>query len=386
MSVEYRLGHTDHLKVEDFLAQKPSGVGAIALHATAAKHQTAAAEAAVEAGVSVTYDPRTERLALPGYGMEKIPGHRGDPYDLAVLAAHPEQRQRLVNEVVDAHPDVATVITPPSFFVAEPRTAFLNLALAETTRQYTDRPVRPMITFASKVTEGLVREIAEEYARAGFGAVDVRFSPLGGENDGIRKIKAVFKHLDAFKGVGLEVTLGQSGNVGQAAVALGHADHYSVGVGQLEHVDHARIVQQQSKPPVLDENGKKKKSGGAWEGIYLPGLALTVSKAVGTALLGHTDIRTRIGCRLGSCASSVMGPLDDHRSHYLHSRAAEMDRILSQPPAWRSKAEIDRLARAIELRKLINKKYLRDGDAQLKTRTLESIIGEIEAERASEVA
>ena len=213
----------------------------------------------------------------------------------------------------------------------------------------------------------------------------MRFSPLGGENDGIRKIKSVFKHLDIFKNLGFDVTLGQSGNIGQAAVALGHADHYSVGVGQLEQVNHAQIVQRQSKPPKTDENGKKI-GGGTWEGIYLPGLALTVSKAVGTALLGHTDIRTRIGCRIGPCARSVMGPLDDPRSHYLHSRAAEMEKILSQPPAWRSKSEIDRLARAVELRQLINKKYLTADDTQLKTRTLESIIGEIEAERAAAVA
>jgi hypothetical protein len=385
MSVEFRLGNGDHLKVEDFLAQHPSGVGAIALHATGAKHQVPAAEAAVDAGIAVTYDPRSERLAFPGYGLEKIPGYVGAPYDLAVLAAKPDRREDLVAAVVEAHPDITTFVTPPSFFVEDARVALLNLALAEATRAASDKPIRPIVTFGSRTTEAVIREVAEEYAKAGFQAVDVRFSPLGGENDGIRKIKGVFKHLDIFKNLGFEVTLGQSGNIGQAAVALGHADHYSVGVGQLEQVNHAQIVQRQSKPPKVDENGKKI-GGGSWEGIYLPGLALTVSKAVGTSLLGHTDIRTRIGCRIGSCARSVMGPLDDSRSHYLHSRAAEMEKILSQPPAWRSKSEIDRLARAVELRQLINKKYLGANDTQLKTRTLESIIGEIEAERAAAVA
>jgi hypothetical protein len=52
MGVEFRLGGQDHNKVEDFLAHHPSGVHAIVLDTKAAKHQQAAAEAAVDAGVA----------------------------------------------------------------------------------------------------------------------------------------------------------------------------------------------------------------------------------------------------------------------------------------------------------------------------------------------
>jgi len=45
MGVEFRLGGQDHNKVEDFLAQRPSGIHAITLDTKAAKHQQAAAEA-----------------------------------------------------------------------------------------------------------------------------------------------------------------------------------------------------------------------------------------------------------------------------------------------------------------------------------------------------
>lgn len=386
MSVEFRMGHQDHHKVEDFLASSSSdGVGAIALHSSAAKHQVAAAEAARAAGLDVLYDPRTERLAHPGYGLEKIPGYTGTPYTLDVLARSPEARATLVDSVVATHPDLTTLVTPPAFFSGDEASVLLNLALAEDTRLATDKDVRPVLTLGSRVGVGLIRQAAEEYANAGFTKIEIRISPLGGENDGIPKIKNAFRMLDHFTDAGFSVTLGQSGNIGQAAVALGHAEHYSVGVGQLESVNHAQIVQRQSKPPALDDEGKRK-GGGGWEGVYLPGIALTVSKKVGTALLGHTGIRTRIGCRLGSCASSIMGPLSDHRTHYLHSRAAEMERMLAQPPAWRSKGEIDRLVRAVELRRLINDKYHIPGTPELKTRTLESIIGEIEANRATAVA
>ncbi|GAB3552200.1 hypothetical protein GCM10027404_22390 [Arthrobacter tumbae] len=385
MGVEFRLGYNNHLKVEDFVTREAAAIGAIALHVSGAVHQNAVAEAAREAGVSVTFDPRTERLASPGYGMEKIPGYTGIPYNLQDLAADPGARAKLVASVLEAHPAATTLITPPSFFIAAPETALLNLGLAEMTRTETSTPVRPVITFGSRCSHALVRNVAEEYARAGFTAVDVRFSPLGGEKESIRKIRAVYKNLDAFKGYGFEVTLGQSGNIGQAAVALGHANHYSVGVAQLESVNHARTINAQSKPPILDEDGKKKPRP-SQEGVYLPGLALTVSRATGTALLGHTDIRTRIGCRIGPCASSIKGPLDDNRGHYLHARAAEMQQLMAQPAAWRVKSETDRLARALELRKLINRKYLGKDEPQLNTRTLESILGQIGEEQAAAVA
>lgn len=43
MSVEFQLGHQDHLSVEDFLACGHDGVGAISLHPKAAAHQQGAA-------------------------------------------------------------------------------------------------------------------------------------------------------------------------------------------------------------------------------------------------------------------------------------------------------------------------------------------------------
>ncbi|PZT91583.1 MAG: hypothetical protein DI630_29340 [Gordonia sp. (in: high G+C Gram-positive bacteria)] len=384
MTVEFRMGHQDHNKVEDFLSRKSAGVGAIAMHSSAARHQIAAAEAAREAGVDVLYDPRTERLSQGGYGLEKIPGYLPTPYDLETLARSHDDRAVLVDAVLTAHPEVTTLITPPSFFTDCESTALLNLALAETARLGSDKPVRPTITLSTRLGINLVRQIAREYSAARFEQIDVRFSPLGGENDGLRKIKAAFKALRAFKEQGLEVTLGQSGNIGQAAVALGHADHYSVGIGQWESVNHAQTIQRQSKPPKLDSEGKR--IGGAWEGVYLPGLAMTVSKKVGEALLGHSDVRTRVGCRVDGCATSIKGPLSEHRTHYLHSRAAEMENLMLQPPTWRAKSEMDRITRAIELRQLINRKYRSPQVPELKTRTLESLLGEGEAERAVAVA
>ena len=256
MSVEFQLDHQDHHKVEDFLARQSAGVSAIILHTKAAKHQAAAAEAALTAGLEVLYDPRTERLEHPGLTLGGLPGYTGEPCDLDRLAASIDERQRLVDAVVTAHPDVVTMVTPPHFVVRDRRGAHLNLALAEAARHASSKRVRPVLTLKSRLSQELAQEIAEIYAAAGFTEIDLRFTPLGSENDGIPKIRSAFATARLFREVGMRVVLGRSGNIGQTAFALGHADGFSVGVGQMERVDHAADVSRQKRPPKLDADGK----------------------------------------------------------------------------------------------------------------------------------
>lgn len=169
--------------------------------------------------------------------------------------------------------------------------------------------------------------LAAEYAGAGIRAIETRFSPLGGDDEGIRKIRTTFGELDQFREHGMTVTLGLSGNIGRAALAMGHADAYSVGLGMLEKVNHAQTMARYRKAPDPD----KDQGGGAAGGIYLPRLGATVSAKAARQLLSHTDIRTRVGCRIGGCRSSVTGPLDNRRAHYLHSRASEVADMLTRP-------------------------------------------------------
>ncbi|MEW2010991.1 hypothetical protein AB0300_16095 [Microbacterium sp. NPDC078814] len=384
MSLEFHLNAQDHLKVEDFLSREHSGVSAIVLHTKSAKHQQGAADAAVDKGIDVLYDPRTERLDAPGLTLDGIPGYTGEPYDLAVLASNLGARQKLVDAVLDAHPDSVTMVTPPHFMVRDEREGMLNLALAEATALHTDLPVRPVLTLRARVNQELINRLARDYASAGISSIELRFTPLGGENDGIQKVRSAFAAADVFREQGMRVVLGRSGNVGQAGFALGHVDGFSVGLGQMEHVNHAGDISRQNRPPKLDEDGKRK--GGAWQGVYLPGIAATLSMKRARALLEHSDVRTRLGCRIDACGQSLLGPLDDYRSHYMHARAAEVANLLATPEPWRAKRETDRLTRAIELRELVNSSYRADNDPQLNTRTLRSLVDGIEEERTSAVA
>lgn len=381
MSVEFQLGHGDHLKVEDFLARRATGVGAITLSPKNADKQTGAAEAARDAGLEVLFDPATEKLADTGFGLETLPCWAGAPYDVERLVIDPDGRQGLVDRVVEVHPAKATIVTPPHFLVRDERSANLNIALAETTRLATDKPVRPIVILRNAVPDSVVENLAGEYVRAGFTQIDVRLSPLGGDNDSVRKIRRAFARLSVFTDAGLQVTFGRAGNAGQTAFALGLVNGYSVGIGQWETVDHAQAINRQQRPPKHDDEGHRK--GGVWQGVYLPGPAVTVSMRTATALLSHTDIRTRVGCRIDSCASSITGPLVDHRTHYLRARANEMADLQSRPAAWRATAELERLHRAIDLRQLINRNHRGSLDSELKTRTLHSLIDDIDEAQAA---
>ena len=73
MGIQFRLGPNDHKPVEDFLSREHTGTAAITLDTKAARHQKDAAAAAAEAGLSVYWEPAAERLAAPGYDLEKLP-------------------------------------------------------------------------------------------------------------------------------------------------------------------------------------------------------------------------------------------------------------------------------------------------------------------------
>jgi hypothetical protein len=378
MGIQFRLGPNDHKTVEDFLSREHAGTNSITLDTKAARYQSDAAAAAIEARVHVYWEPAAERLAAPGFDLDKLPLWAGQPYDIDHLSHDLAARAALVGLTIEKHPALATHVTAPHFYVTTERTARLNVDLAERTRLVLghDKPTRAVVTVATTSINRLGIDLAAEYAGAGIQDIEIRFSPLGTDDEGIRKIRTVFTVLDQFREHGMTVTLGLSGNIGRAALALGHADAYSVGLGMLEKVNHSQIMARYRKAPDPEKGG-----GGAPGGIYLPRLSATVPAKAARQLLSHTDIRTRVGCRIGTCRNSVTGPLDNRRAHYLHSRSSEVAETLRRPAPWRGAMEIDRLNEAIALRERVNNHYLSDEVHKLGTRTLRSLIDEIEHEQ-----
>jgi len=286
---------------------------------------------------------------------------------------------------VQAHPDFTTTITPPHFYVSDDRSADLNIVLAADTAHHTDKPLRAILTVSRKYADKHAQRLASGYVQAGIGQLELRLSPFGGEDESLAKIRSGFTVLDTFRDAGIITTLGMSGTIGHAAVALGHAAAFSVGIGLGEHVNHKADLSRQQRPPTLDENGKKK-GGGPGDGVYLPGIHHTLSRTNAATLLGHSDVRMRLLCRLEDCATSIAGPTIDPRRHYLHARAYEMQALLQRPDAWRAQMEVDRLGRALTLRQLINDHHPHAVGRGLKLRTLRSIVdlaaGEQDAQSA----
>ena len=385
MGVVFQLGHGDHKVVEDFLVRGTTGVDGITLNAKAARHQQAAAEVARAGGLDVFLDVATERLANLGYVMPEAPYFPEKPYDVDVLMANGGARGKLIAEVIDAHPETVTAVTPPHFFVNSERAATLNVVLAHDTALIAHLPVRAVLVAGRQFAAKNAVELAKQYAQAGITQLELRLSPFGGKDESLAKLQSGMVILDTFKAAGITTTLGCSGTVGHVAVALGHTPAYSVGIGVLEQVNHTVTINRQMQPPKLDENGKKKPTP-RYEGIYLPGIAETVPVKNAAALLEHTDIRLRLGCRLDDCKNSIDGPLENSRRHYLHSRAHEMAEVLNMPAAWRASTEMGRLRRALELRELVNKKYRSAQMPELKTRTLHSILDLVDGHGTAKTA
>ncbi len=230
-------------------------------------------------------------------------------------------RDQLVEQVVEVHPDGATALTAPHFYVHDQRSAGLGLALLEQLVAAGDsRPVRAVVVLATQYPLEAVGEIAEAMAQLAVRRVEVRLSPFGGEDLSARQIRRGLDRYRAFTDAGLSVTAGWAGLVGQTALARGVVDHYSVGVAERERLDHKAALNTQQKPPRVDENGKRLPQGSKTR-IYLPGLMLSTPAATGELLIADTAVRTRVGCRIGRCGSSINGPMLDPRQHYLHSHA-----------------------------------------------------------------
>lgn len=375
MSVQFRLGAQDHRVVEDFLLRGSKATSAITLDPKAFRHQQAVAESAQEVGVDVYFEPATERLVEGGYGLEKFPCYNGQPYAIDSLAADVKARGELVAKVLDMHPSFVTHTTAAHFYIDDDRVVHLNIDLAERTLLRTDRPLRAIVTMSNRYGLRHGADVAAEYFRAGIRDVELRLSPFGGDDESIKKIRDGFAIAQAFTDAGLAVVLGQSGNLGQTAYSLGHVEGYSVGVGMLEHVNVRSVISRQKVKP--RERTEEDEGGGPTAGVYLPGLAATVPIKVATHFLSHTDLRTRVSCRVGKCATSIRGPLLDRRDHYLHARDAETAALVLQPSNWRATSEAERLRTALDLRNRVNRNYLLDGMNPMRTRTIESLIEDI---------
>lgn len=178
--------------------------------------------------------------------------------------------------------------------------------------------------------------------------------------------------------VGMIVTLGHSGNIGQTALALGHVEAFSVGIGMGERVDHASAIGRPVRPAPDDGDAVH---FGAQARVYLPDPAVLVDRRHAQVLLANREIRGRISCRLGNCGDDIAGPAADPREHYLHSRSEQVAQLLGRPSAWRLTMELDRLQRALDLREIINRAHLPDGAHPLKTRTLRSLLEDIAYEQ-----
>ena len=373
--VQFRLGHNDHKVVEDFVSTAPTGVAAIAVDAKHLRVHAGAVEAARTAGLAVYIEPLTERLVAEGFSVGGLDYADVFPLTPGSLGTDGD-RARLVARVVSPQAPVATAVTPPHFFVENDEVLDLNLALVRRTMdEFGQRCGLRAILAISRTflaRPGNAHVVAQRYRQAGVQNLELRMSPLGGEDEGVPKIRSAFDIVAAFNAVGLSVTLGNQGMLGETALALGIADSYSVGIGMLERYDYKAVLSRQQRPKRDDQ------AGGPQAGIYLAEAGVTLARRTAQPLFSDRRIRGHLACAHGRCAAAINGPLLDPRGHYLHARAADVAEILTRPPQWRPMLQRDRIDRALQVRATVNR-FLTNDASPVKTRTLSSLTRVLDA-------
>lgn len=375
--IEFRVGRTDHQKVEEFLAGGPAGVGGVRLDAKnlAIHRDVAAAATGINAAVHV--EPMTERFLVAGFNPTGIAYADRYLLDLGALISDPGDQARFVSDVIATQLGVATAITPPHFYVENSDQLGLNVAL---TRQAialleNELPVRPIVAVSSTFLRQHAPEIARRYADAGVHGLELRISPFGGDDLGPIAVRRVLDALGSFRRTDLQITLGMAGTVGMAALALGLVDAISTGVGYREQFDHRSAMSSQ-------RNASQREGGGGNPArVLLPGADVLVDRDVARHLYANTQIRTNLVCRIGHCANSLDGPVADLRSHYLHARAGQVADLVRQPATWRATGFRSQLTRAHELRAQIAQ-HLPAGSHAPRNRTIETLLGELDPRSA----
>lgn len=371
MSVEFRVGYDDHLVVADFLETRPSGTAGVVVDAHYLKRHANVVEAAVRLGIDIVVEPLTERMVAEGLDSPQLADLRAA---VASYVASPTMAYAaaLVEETLSLQPDAVTRIVPPHFLVDSKDGLERNLQLARLTHEQIRgaKPLRAVLVIRSaEVDLASLSAVARAYREARVDEVDLRITPLGGEDERLRKVRLFFEAAGEFREAGIDVIAGQQGAIGPTAVALGTIGRYSVGVGVREKVDAAAELSRQRAQVKPD----RKSQGGSPKRVFVPGPDITVDARIATNLYRIPELRVRIACMEGACRESIEGPLTDTRTHYLHSRSEFAARQLAMPSSWRPIQERDRLIRSVEMRRALNK-HLSIGDTQLPTRTPESLI------------
>ncbi len=385
MGFETRVGYSDNVAVEDFLATEsdPGAFSGVVLSAKHLKRHENVVETARARGVPIIVDTLTDRLAAPGFGSGTIDYGLDLPLDVDSLKRLNEQERRaFVRSILYPQFRVdADVLVGPHFYAEALDEIPFNVELARATvrESRAGRPVRAILAARRQLLSdpNTMMKVVSAYAGTGIEQIELRLSPLGGEDETAGKIGSTFSLLRAVKEHSdLEVILGHQGLIGESAFATGLVSAFSSGIGEQERYDHKGLIYRQTHPR-RDEDGKSK--GGRTRRVLLPGADAQVPKKIAEKLFTNPAIRGRLACGIDSCRDSIGAPAQDARKHLLHSRAGFVRDVQRRPVTMRATVERNRLAEALGVRRSVNKLLESDEEASpIGTRTLESLIGAID--------
>jgi hypothetical protein len=101
------------------------------------------------------------------------------------LATSLPARSALVERTIATHPEGVTHLTAPHFDVNSPRSAALNVDLAEATIRQADRPVRAILVVGHRFAKSAATDLTELYRSAGVRQLELQMSPFGGEDESL---------------------------------------------------------------------------------------------------------------------------------------------------------------------------------------------------------
>lgn len=350
----------DGKSLEELLAVGPpllGPLGGAVVDATFAAEQPALLGRLRQLGLPYVVDPQSLRFASAGYlgtqSLAKLPYAPSAPLEGQMTSEH---LRRFVTEslVFQQQRGVAAYVVPALpferlFGLHADRYRQVHEVAAELNGSTV--PLKPLFAFAAPGTRVLRSPYALFSRLVGLPISGMYVQPtrLNPKSDSVERLAAYANFLRCAAEYAIPTIAGRVGAFGILLEAIGVAA-FDSGLAQRESFDLRSLVRARKR----DKSGRQ--SGGRQRRVYVRQLLTTVADVQAKILLSDPSLRAEFACGLGPCRFAIEAQIERYKTHFFHSRIAELEDLRSLPTREMRVAYVDRLLeRAIEKAAHVNR-------------------------------
>lgn len=343
-----RVGRNDHKQVIDVLAEGELGYQGVVIEALYASRHRELIEAALQRGLDVISDPRSQASAMPGgysEAIEKLPWGLDRPHRLDDFTGD-AGRQKALQWAEFATKHHSTVAVALTHLIQSKNDPWLGVDVANVGVLRDALPAEVPVIYSLALPMALFRDPTERLAiisalkDAPMDALWLKVENFGANETGAKVQDYIFACAD-FHALNVPLVADHvAGLPGLGLMAFGATGGIAHGVQALEsfRVSHWR------RQPKERDGGS---SGAPPRRIYCRELGIMLKKNEADALINYSSrTRGQFGCKDPHCCpGGISDMFEQPIRHYLRQRAREVDGLDAIPASARPNRYMEDMVR-----------------------------------------